>query len=701
MSSQSANNQTPYTSEQQSPALPGAPAGMSGPMAEERRSQGHAALALAAFALALLGQFYFKNLRYLIDGFVFFGAAILLLVILAASRDPKEAPAAERTGVSWFQRLVDRARAEPIRAGLVVASVLLSYTAVRLLKAPTGPGSYWSIFAVWVVGILCFVLAFVHRPKLDLRDWWRRYRAEALAVGALTAVALVLRLVALGKVPNIVSGDEGRIGLLGLSVLKGELTNMMATTFGHSTLYLFIIAGFMRLAGIGPLGLRLTSALGGGLTVLSLYILARYLFNVRVAVVAAALLTVVHIHLHFSRIIVAGGIQDALFATVAFYFLISGLEKRSTTRLLLSALVIGLHVYIYMGARLIIMFVPVYFLVVLVTNPKLIRDNVRNLVIMAVVLLIVIAPMIVWFTAHPADFMARANQVGVFQSGWLANETQNLGQSKQHILGNLLAQAFLTVNYYPATGFYNSPLPMLDFLSGAMFMLGMGYSLYRVLRPGGPPDVPTRERHLLLQGWFWSGVVVGGALVVLPAIAAYRILIVVPAVCIFVGLGLDRLLEFGISDTSLGRLLKNLLTVAFIIIVSLFNLRAYFVDYGPSCLYEDWGTRFASYMGEALGKAGLEYKAYLLGYPRIWYGIHPSVDYLSGGNPITDIKDPLSGPPTFVEPGSKAIFFFTPEREGEMAAVMAYLPGGTVRHIYDCDVLMMTIYQVGAADGGG
>jgi 4-amino-4-deoxy-L-arabinose transferase-like glycosyltransferase len=507
--------------------------------------------------------------------------------------------------------------------------------------------------------------------------------------------------VGLGKVPNIVSGDEGRIGLLGLSVLKGELNDMMATTFGHSTLYLFIIAGFMKLAGTGPLGLRMTSALAGGLTVLSLYILARYMFGVRVAVIAAALLTVLHVHLHFSRIIVAGGIQDALFATVAFYFFISGLEKRSTMRLLLSALTVGLHVYIYMGARLIILFLPVYLLIVLITNPKLVRDNIRNLVIMAVTLLIVIAPMVVWFAAHPDDFMARANQVGVFQSGWLASETQKLGQSKQHILANLLAQAFLTVNYYPATGFYNSPLPMLDFLSGAMFMLGMGYSLYRVLRPGGPPDVPTRERHLLLQGWFWSGVVVGGALVVLPAIAAYRILIVVPAVCILVGLGLDRLLELGINDTSLGRLLKNILTIAFIITVSFLNIRAYFVDYGPSCLYEDWGTRFASYMGEALGKAGLEYKAYLFGYPRIWYGIHPSVDYLSGGNPITDIKDPLTGPPTFVQPGSKAIFFFTPEREGEMAAVMEYLPGGKVTRIYDCNVLMMTIYQVGAADGSG
>jgi hypothetical protein len=184
----------------------------------------------------------------------------------------------------------------------------------------------------------------------------------------------------------------------------------------------------------------------------------------------------------------------------------------------------------------------------------------------------------------------------------------------------------------------------------------------------------------------------------LPAIAAYRILIVFPAVCIFVGLGLDRLIEFALSSrTALNRLLKVGLTLAFIAVVSVTNVRAYFADYGPSCLYEDWGTRFASYMGEALGKAGPSYKAYLFGYPRIWYGIHPSVDYLSGRIPIADIKEPLNAPANLLKPDQNGIFFFTPEREKELTFVQQAHPGGQVRQIYDCKQLMLTIYQVGKA----
>jgi 4-amino-4-deoxy-L-arabinose transferase-like glycosyltransferase len=651
--------------------------------ARDTNSRANLAMALAALALALIGQFYFKNLKSILDGFVFFGAAMILFVILASSRE--RSIAADQQAAGWWERILERMRSEPIRVALIALSFVLVFTAFRLLKAQPPPQSYWDIFYVWVAGISCFVAAFVHRPRVDLLAWWRAYRWELLGVIALTAIAAALRFVELGKVPNIVSGDEGRIGLLALSALHGEINNMMATTFGHSTLYLFIIAALMKLSDIGPYGLRLTSAIAGALSVPALYVLTRHMFNVRTAFVAAALLTVSHLHLHFSRIVVAGGIQDALFATIAFYFLLTGLEKRSALRLVLSALVIGSHIYIYMGARLVILFIPVYILALLLVEPKTVKENALNLVAFAVMLAMLIVPMGVWALDHPADFMARANQVGVFQSGWLASEAIKLNQTQQHILLNLLLQAFLTVNYYPATGFYNSPLPMLDFLSGAVFMLGIAYSLYHVFD----------RRHLLLQGWFWSGVVVGGALVVLPAIAAYRILIVFPAVCIFVGLGLDRLIEFALpSRTALNRLLKVGLTIAFIAVVSASNVRAYFVDYGPSCLYEDWGTRFASYMGEALGKAGPSYKAYLFGYPRIWYGIHPSVDYLSGRIPITDIKEPLNAPANLLKPDQNGIFFFTPDREKELTFVQQAHPGGQVRQIYDCKQLMLTIYQV-------
>jgi hypothetical protein len=638
-------------------------------------------LALAVLALALLGQFYFKNLHYILDGFVFFAAAILMLVALTAKREARsqQVPTLDSRIGRWMTKV----RKEPVRAALVLTSLLLCYTGVRFLKSPAIPHSYWPVFGIWMCSWFCFALAFAGRPQLDLPGWWRQYWLEVLVVGVLTASALLVRVTALGALPDVVSGDEGRIGLLGMSAAKGELPNMFAMSYGHSTLYLLVIGLSMKLLGAGPAGLRITSALAGSLTVPVLYLLARHMFGVRVGLIAAALLAMSHAHLHFSRIIVAGSIQDALFATVTFYLFLTGLERRSTIRVVLSGLTAGVHIYVYMGSRLVLLFLPVYVLALLITNPRLVRDNLANLAAFAGMVIVVGAPMAVWATAHPADFNARANQVGVIQSGWLASEALKLGQTKLHILANQLLQAFLTVNYYKATGFYNSPLPMIDFVSGAFFMLGIGSSMLHL----------TDRRHLLLQGWFWSGVVVGGAMVVLPAIAAYRILIILPAVCIFVALGCDRLLELAFQDDPRGRRIQGVLAGFVVLVVGWTNLRAYFVDYASSCLYEDWGTRFASYMGAELGRAGPDYQAFLLGYPRIWYGIHPSVDFLSGSIPITDIKDPQVGAPEFVDKSREAIFFSTPDRDDELVSVARYLPGGQMYRILDCRTPMLTVYK--------
>jgi 4-amino-4-deoxy-L-arabinose transferase-like glycosyltransferase len=648
------------------------------------------ALALTALVLAVAGQFYFQNLKFILDGMIFFVAAVCVLLALSAMSRPAT-PEEEGRQRTIFGRLFGAAQEHPLRAAFAVIAVLLAFTTIRLLLGKSGSESYTDVFVLWLLSAACYAAAFMRLPTSGPAAWIARFRAwlrvnylELLAVVGLTAMAGALRLANLGVVPNIVSGDEGRIGLLGQAVLNGELNNLFSTVYGHSTIYLYLIAGFMRWFGQNAMGLRLTSAIGGALTIPALYILARRFFGIRVALIAASLLTVSHFHLHFSRIIVAGGIQDALFATVAFYLFLSGLEERSPTRMVLSGLVVGMHMYIYMGARLVVLFLPVYVLALWITNPRLIRENVRNLAIFAGMAVLVLAPMALWGIQHPADFNARANQIGIIQSGWLASEAQKLGQTKLHLLLNQLLQAFLTVNYYPATGFYNSPWPMLDFLSGAMFMLGLGYSLWHVRNP----------RHLLLQGWFWSAVVVGGALVVLPGIGAYRILIMFPAVCIFVGLGVDQLVELGTRSVSFRPVVGAIVVASFIFVVAALNTRQYFVSYGPSCLYEDWGTRFASYMGQALGEAGPDYKAFLFGYPRIWYGIHPSVDFLSGKIPITDIKDPIAGPPALVKPGEKAIFFFTSDREPEMQWVQQALPGGRVSRIQDCGTPMLTIYRV-------
>jgi hypothetical protein len=311
-----------------------------------------------------------------------------------------------------------------------------------------------------------------------------------------------------------------------------------------------------------------------------------------------------------------------------------------------------------------------------------VKRNWGNLLAFAGALLIISGPMLYWAIDQPYEFNARANQIGIIQSGWLANEARNTGLSQLQIFLGLFKQAFLTVNYYPSVNFFYSSMPMLDYLTGGFFILGLVFSLFHLKDP----------RYLLLNGWFWSGVLVGGAMVIDPIPNGYRTLIVFPALCLFVSIGWDRLLEF----TNLGKVQKQILqilpTSVFIALFALINLKTYFIDYAPNCTYADENTRLASIIGMYAGKLGAAYTPYLVTAPRLYYGVYQSMEYLNGMRPILEFKEPLTAPPTSLDPKSKAVFFFTPERQGELPMILRVMPGGKVDHIYDCNVLMMTVY---------
>jgi 4-amino-4-deoxy-L-arabinose transferase-like glycosyltransferase len=654
------------------------------------------ALAIAALGLAAIGQYHFSFVRAnLASGVLFFLAAIAFYLILI--RRSEKGLEEGRGFTASAQRVLGWIRNEPIKAVLVGLSFALAYTTIQVLKAKPGPGSYWDVFFLWVLSFVVYAAAFVERPRFGITTWVRSNFRELVTVLALTAIAAGLRFIALGRIPNVINGDEGVIGTMAVQVLDGELRNMMAVLYGISTFYLFILAAIIKLFGQNPLGLRLLSAVGGALTVPALYLLARTLFNSRVALVAASLLAVSHFHVHFSRLIVATSIQDALLATLALFFFYTGLQKRSVQRLVISALLLGFGLYVYMGARLMILMLPVYLLVLLALRRQIVLENRAHLIAAAGALIVIAAPMLYFALSRPADFMSRVNQLGILQSGWLAQEAAKTGVSSAHILLDQFQKALLTINYYPAHSFYFARLPMLDQASSALFVLGLAYALYRSRDP----------RYLLLNGWFWSGILVAGALFVVPQVSAYRMMIIFPAVCLIVALAWDRLVEFGASALPGFSLPTRALTALLIAVLAILNLKAYWFDFAGGCTFENSNTRLASYIGSYMSRLGPGYAPYMLTSPRVHYGTYRSIAFLSAGTPVTEIEEPLHEVPTYLDPSRKAVFFFSPEREGELAFVQARLSGGEVDRVFDCDDVLMIVYVVpgsgglsGGSDGG-
>ncbi len=126
-----------------------------------------------------------------------------------------------------------------------------------------------------------------------------------------------------------------------------------------------------------------------------------------------------------------------------------------------------------------------------------IRENLRNMPWFFGSMLIVIFPSLAWIYSHPNDFLARWSKEGLIQSGWLKDQLINTGQSVFMILLERLIHVCQAIFILPFQDFYWAPAPVLDLITSILFIVGAFLAIRRTRDP----------KILLLNGWFWSGVV--------------------------------------------------------------------------------------------------------------------------------------------------------------------------------------------------
>lgn len=144
-------------------------------------------------------------------------------------------------------------------------------------------------------------------PHDTATPWLRIDWALALA---LFFVALALRLYRLGDTLPAMHGDEGEMGMLALLALHGPASGVSAnplpffsTAFlDHPTLFHYLQAGALWLFGENLSGLRTLSALFGALCAPWAYALGRLGWGRAAGLAAGWLITVSHLHIHYSRI---------------------------------------------------------------------------------------------------------------------------------------------------------------------------------------------------------------------------------------------------------------------------------------------------------------------------------------------------------------------------------------------------------------
>ena len=277
----------------------------------------------------------------------------------------------------------------------------------------------------------------VSSPQSTVSRWlpW----LEIALLGLVLAVAALYRLnmAPLDVAPPGCFSDEAHYGLDALAVLDGHHAVFFPDNGGREPLFIYLAAGSIALFGRTVTALRLVSALAGVATVGLTFLAAREMFRrslgreaaLAVATLAGLLLAVSQWHVTFSRIAFRAS-TTPLLEVLAFWLLWRGLNAHAENRraapwFALSGAALGLCLYTYLASR----FVPVVLIIFVVLwaltrhlshTPILPHSTVpwRDLALLALVVLVVLAPLGAYFALHPDDFLHRAGEASVFNPAW-------------------------------------------------------------------------------------------------------------------------------------------------------------------------------------------------------------------------------------------------------------------------------------------
>ncbi len=570
----------------------------------------------------------------------------------------------------------------------LIVSGLLSLVALGIIifREQAGAHFYWDAVILWMGSCIAYLLTFRWPGWAWLRERVYPHRWEILLVAGLTLLAAALRFLWLDRIPDVMNGDEGLHGLFARGVLEGANGHPFSTFYGAGSLHLFVVSMVIKFLGYTSLATRVIPAIGGVLGVPATFLLARRLFGPRVAFVAAGLVAVLHSHIQFSRVLGVGYIYATLFASLGVYLLYSALETGGRSRAALGGVTLGLWLYMYVDSR----FVPAVLLawfVVLIVLPgqrAFILGNLKPIAAFGGGYLVAAAPMGLWALRHWEDFGARFASDGTLWNGYYGRVlAQNPKLNLPQFLLDQLDHAFFSITRYPIWDFYQSPAPLLDLLTAALFWLALIYSAFHLLD----------RRHVLLNIWLWSGVVAVGLLTIPRSSDGYRLLIVFIPIVILVAVAAEQLAQWW-GDALGGRAWMSWsILAALLATVLVINVNIYFRQFATSCRYGgDRSTRTAYFLGAVLAKMRAGERVIVLGNEYLRYGTHASAQYLNPGVVVQNVIEPLK--PDFQFGPPPQAFIVIPERSNDLGALQNAYPGGQVTQVKDCGALTLYVYAL-------
>lgn len=366
----------------------------------------------------------------------------------------------------------------------------------------------------------------------------------------------VVRFWNLTSIPILTHDEAKDAGLSPQKIISGEIKDYFGYYAGINNNF-FVLSSIPHLIIADPiLKVRLFSALFGVFSILLVYLLVRDLAGKRNGLIAAFLLSVYHVHIHFSR-------TEFLNLFDSFYTLIiliafSKLSKSwKINNITILATVLGFGLHFYSGLRAIILLTIITFIIF-----TFVKFNFKKIIILFITFLffflIALGPTIIVMGTRGEEFKAEG--------------TASLALSTNHNLNSTINQ--IIVNYKdsllsyiqkPIDFHYHYGGPFLIVPFSIIFILGLILTFKRIREP---------LYFLIIISIFGIPFLNSGILNTINY--THRLLSLVPLIIILTSFGIENI----------AKLLKNLInrSVALLFILAIcayfayYNINLYFYE---------------------------------------------------------------------------------------------------------------------------
>ena len=419
---------------------------------------------------------------------------------------------------------------------------------------------------------------------------WPGRRTEAVTLLLILIAAAAFRLYQLDQIPPGFTHDEAGHGMDAIAILHGARPIYEMVGYGREPLYDYVVAMLMPIFGPHDLTLRLTSALAGLLLIVVAHFWIRRAFDIPTALLTSAFLAVSFWAISTDRQALRSALLPTLF-TVAIYFLwralrphqrsISGGSALPTSHFalgtshflagggadrwfnyIMAGLSIGLCLYTYMAARALPgVFVLLWMYLFIFHRPTW-KQHWPGILAMVALGIAVSLPMFAYLSSNPGSEV-RLTQLSGPVDRLFAGDPSEIANNIVSALGMF---TFKGDNLW----LYNIPdRPVLDWVSGAMFYLGVIIAFRRF----------RRVEYALALFWLLLGIfpslITGAVASSLRSIAAQ------PVVYLLAATGAVEAMR-GLERLEASRVVRSVPLGALIVAVTLSTAQDYFRVWGQA-----------------------------------------------------------------------------------------------------------------------